>query len=378
MHLTKLALVHIEDVRSSCGMGGPPLGTQLLKPHLLRGQRPAGLQRLVQSHVALDDFGGQLKCLRKQMLQLSSRLPYLPGDLVVVSHTAIYIAVLSALQATSARAYALRGWRYARDQTSPRLMELQREQGQDVTTDIFPIFTVEIDLETKIFTPIEFCGTGFTIAPELILTCWHCVRVEQPPNRDYAAVFRVGEDDWNARKLTEVSQDVSGRDLAAARVEGLVPQLGLTISATAAASGTDVWTYGYPMTERRARPEGGIQFYLTGRWLEGYITRVFAFDQPEFGRSTSYELDMAAPSGLSGAPIVRRPGRDVFGVVYAETEAATIEAFTSVDPETGDRRPEVQRVISFAVAHDTGSLTQLACGATGGVPLAEYLAGRTC
>lgn len=254
-------------------------------------------------------------------------------------------------------------------------METPREPALDIQTDVCPLFIVEVNESTREFKALDACGTGFLIAPELLVTCWHCVRAELDARRHYAITVRVTQDEWTARLLTNVSQDVAGRDLATARVEGAMPCAGLQLATAGAAFGADAWTFGYPLVERRQSPEsGGPQFWVRGRYLEGYVTRHFTFEQPGFGLTPSYELDMKAPAGLSGAPLVRRPGREVLGVVYSETDVASIEAFASVDPETGERSPEVQRIVSFAVAHDTENLLALRGEATGGLELAEYVA----
>jgi hypothetical protein len=86
----------------------------------------------------------------------------------------------------------------------------------------------------------------------------------------------------------------------------------------------------------------------------------------------SYELDMPAPEGLSGSPLLS--GDDmVIGVVYGNNEVATIDQFSSIDPTTGERQPEIQRVVSFALAYHTDALSNLTGKATHGVALKEYL-----
>ncbi len=107
--------------------------------------------------------------------------------------------------------------------------------------------------------------------------------------------------------------------------------------------------------------------------MESYVMRTFSNDWPEFGRVASYELDMPALSGMSGAPIIRVGSREVIGVLYGRNDAETIEEFSSRDPETGARTPEVVRMTSFAVAHFTDTLRELRGQATQNLPLAEYL-----
>lgn len=83
---------------------------------------------------------------------------------------------------------------------------------------------------------------------------------------------------------------------------------------------------------------------------------------------------MPAPEGLSGAPLMTLAG-EVLGVVYGTVETASIAEWASVDEE-GKRTPEVQRIVSFAVAHHTDSLLSLSGAATSGRTLREYLSSQ--
>ena len=138
-----------------------------------------------------------------------------------------------------------------------------------------------------------------------------------------------------------------------------------------------MWSFGYPFTSlTEEKPEIGRQALMQARWLKGYIMRRFYYETPSNELIFSYELDMPAPRGLSGAPVVRihrvKGAREVIGVVHGNNEVATIAELESVD-EYGNRRPEVQRITSFALAHHTDSLRNLTGKATRERPLAEFL-----
>jgi hypothetical protein len=87
----------------------------------------------------------------------------------------------------------------------------------------------------------------------------------------------------------------------------------------------------------------------------------------------SYELDMPAPEGLSGAPVVLHGTKAVVGVVYGHNDVALVEEHATVDDETGARSPEVLRIVSFGLAHHTHTLHELRGKATGGRPLKELV-----
>jgi hypothetical protein len=82
---------------------------------------------------------------------------------------------------------------------------------------------------------------------------------------------------------------------------------------------------------------------------------------------------MITHEGLSGAPLVRRPGLEVLGVILGRYEVGAIEELAIIDPKTAERRPEVQRVVSFALTHFTSTLCELRTPATDGERLADYL-----
>lgn len=86
---------------------------------------------------------------------------------------------------------------------------------------------------------------------------------------------------------------------------------------------------------------------------------------------------MPAPAGLSGAPLMLDPGNQVIGVIYGENDVGTIEELATIDPETQERKPEVVRVVSFALAHFTSTLHALRGPATEDKPLVEYLAAHS-
>jgi hypothetical protein len=158
--------------------------------------------------------------------------------------------------------------------------------------------------------------------------------------------------------------------LATART-AFEPEMGLTIGENPVPSyGTDIWSFGYPLIDVQAHPEmpKRKRFLLDGRYMQSYW--------PGFGPIPSYELDMPALAGMSGAPIIRRGSTEVIGVLYGRIDAETIEEFGSRDPVTEERlTPEVVRIVYFAAAHFTTTLRTLRDKVTDGQPLSDYLLG---
>jgi hypothetical protein len=133
----------------------------------------------------------------------------------------------------------------------------------------------------------------------------------------------------------------------------VMPPFGFSLATEPAPTGTEVWTYGFPRPQAPTERSG--HWLPEGRFLQGSISRRFSSGKE---RVASYELDLRAPEGFSGAPVVAIRSRRVIGVLYAAWEVAL---------------PEVQRSESFALAHDTPTLRELAGAATAGRPLSKLV-----
>lgn len=238
-----------------------------------------------------------------------------------------------------------------------------------ISRDILPIFIFN---EKDTANPVAFQGSGFLVAPQLLVTCWHCVNARLESGAKYGVAIKDDAGDYRAVFLDNVEQDYNGNDLATANVD-LKPSLALRLARKDVPYGTYVFTFGYPLTRERKFGNGNIEFELEGRYLEGYVMRAFHFDYPGYGRTNSYELSIPTFPGLSGAPVIRVGSTEVIGVVYYSHEVATVDQYVSIDPTTGKRQPEVQRIIDFGLAHFTDTLQKLRGKATNGLPLADHL-----
>jgi hypothetical protein len=255
-------------------------------------------------------------------------------------------------------------------------VDLPVEGGIDTRMDILPIFYCrEVTGSDPVI--LAFAGTGFRFGSELVVTCWHCVKTDAD-GHGYAAAFAGDDREYVLNPLLDLTRDANGADLASGRLFEPQPnKWPLRLTSQNVAGGADVCTFGYPLTEERLT-DSGRAFTLHGRYLEGYVTRSFWYEHPTEGRVPTYEVDMPAPEGLSGAPLLSREGGvrpEVLGVIYGRIEASLIDEFASIDPDTGERRPEVQRLVSFLAAHYSDTLAGLTGPATADQPLATYLAG---
>ena len=212
-------------------------------------------------------------------------------------------------------------------------------------------------------------GTGFVPADQVLVTCWHCVRATKD-GVDFGLGLRPSASEGQARvekiaKLHDIAQDPRGLDLATARV-GLESSALYNLSPEKAVAGFDVWSAGFPMPRRTLLASGQHQTDLTPRHLQGYVVREFPnLDHPGYPTQPTYELDMLAPGGLSGAPLMVRSlapvGLRLVGVVYGSHDNFTV----AEEMETSDAgRLEVRRYVSFAWAHAWESVAGLVGPAT--------------
>lgn len=243
-------------------------------------------------------------------------------------------------------------------------MSLKRYAG----ASIVPIFSTD----ERTGKAVEFFGTGFVVSDGVFVTCWHCVRDELAPGQVYRAYFQDEHGKYWGERLDQIAQDENGTDLASARIN-VASSMGWQLYSGRGIR-LKVSAFGYPYTTKRSIDGHDLAFELQARYLRGYVTRDFYYDQAGFGRTRSYEIDMPAPAGLSGAPLYTIQGNLLAGVVYGVSEVSMIEEFSYVDPDTGERTPELQRFTSFALAHHVDSLSNLKGPATKGHPLNEILA----
>lgn len=222
-------------------------------------------------------------------------------------------------------------------------------------------------------TDIWPAGTAFVPLPGVVVTCWHCVR---NADRSYAVLWPSVEGrPERIVPLADITPDPHGRDLAMGRAR-LRPRFPFTFAATEPQGFAEVLTVGFPLPDRTRDPAGRIVVETTARTLRGYVVRLFDNQRHVgFGQQPSYELDMPAPGGLSGAPLLVQGNGAItcVGVVYGSADTYTLAEESHIDPATGTASLEVRRHVSFALAHRLDSLRELAGEATDGRSLGELI-----
>jgi V8-like Glu-specific endopeptidase len=218
-------------------------------------------------------------------------------------------------------------------------------------------------------------GTGFLIGGHLLVTCWHCVKAVPAEGYAYgvARQFPIPELVKMGGYWMEGIGRVGRSDLAIAKVPYL-PSSNIQLRTTPARMGDEVWTFGYPLTSVRVDEKQRRYFLAHPRLFRGHILRSFVYDHPFDGATPSYELSFSAPEGLSGAPLFLAGTLDVIGVIYGTNDAIAIEERAQVDPQTGARTPETQRIVSFGLAHHTSTLLSAIAAPTDGRTLLDMRA----
>jgi hypothetical protein len=212
------------------------------------------------------------------------------------------------------------------------------------------------------YEPVAAVGSGFTFGEGTFVTCWHCVSVPLRDDEVYGAAMRSGGIESQAYdevyELVDLEQVATGNDLALARVNFSVDPV-LTLADDPAAWGEDVVSCGYPLPLNTHDPDTrAVKIDVNAALLRGYVTRLRMDDRAGRKPVRAYELDMRAPSGVSGSPLFRPQPFEVVGVVYGQHEVSD-----------GDRP-----VVTFAYAHHLSTLRGVRAAATENRRLAEYLA----
>ena len=242
---------------------------------------------------------------------------------------------------------------------------------------VVPIFEIPREFEGGGDVEVlDFRGTGFRLGNDLLVTCWHCVE-GVPEDRQLAVGYQLGETDENRiTSIENLARDPNSSDLALGNVyiddgvDHAVPSL-LELSPDANPTSWLVWPYGYPHTiPELDEGTGRRMFPIALRLLRGSITMRVTRNTP-YGRTPSFEVDMLAPEGISGAPLIQSSTNRVIGVIYGTFTTQLAER--DIDPRTGEYQPATPRYVTFAGAHRTPSLAELCGPATQGLPLLDYL-----
>ncbi len=184
---------------------------------------------------------------------------------------------------------------------------------------------------------MRVAGTGFLAAENLLLTAWHCVCTKLDDDHVYAVArySALGDGPEEIAVLSSISQKRGGSDIATAKVDfEPIHRLPLTENIEFP-RGTQVWVLGYPFEDVKRSDHGQMDITLHPRYLQGYVMHQFDFHwehgRLDFGTDATLELDLPAPKGVSGSPLLRFDSREIIRMVFGEREA-----YTLLDEESDD------------------------------------------
>jgi len=199
-------------------------------------------------------------------------------------------------------------------------------------------------------------GSGFLIRSGIFVTCRHCLP-DLPDGQRLAVCRKNASGGYDALPLSMIEADSRGHDLATARVQ-LEADEEWPLYQGVMVAGMGCWSFGYPLPE--IRPETGqpTTFVLAPRFVRGYVMRRFMGANIGGTAFPCGEVDMTAPPGLSGAPIVFDGSDQILGVYFRRH---TIKV--------ADEEPAP--LYTFALAYDNEILAGLRGSATGGKTLGE-------
>ena len=132
--------------------------------------------------------------------------------------------------------------------------------------------------------PSSVTGTGFIVAPSVLVTCWHCVSSDLPAGQRYGVARKFPLGGMHGTYLEDISQDPSGIDMATARVSHS-PSLGFSLADRPLAMGEDAWTFGYPMTDVLPLGSGGSFFISNPDYLKAMSCGVHVLASPSYRNS---------------------------------------------------------------------------------------------
>jgi len=220
----------------------------------------------------------------------------------------------------------------------------------------FRVILPVVAVDDAVTTSLGVYGSGFLVRSGVFVTCGHCLPT-LPEGQRLAVCKKNATGGYDPFPLSMVEADPRGHDLATARVD-LAADEEWPLYQGIMVPGMRCWSFGYPLPEVRSEPGQPPTYVLAPRFVRGSVMR--RFDGAIVGgkKCPCAELDMTAPPGLSGAPIVFEGSDHILGVYFRRNT-------TKVPKE--DPAP----LYHFALAYDNQILSGLKGAATGGKTLGE-------
>jgi hypothetical protein len=222
----------------------------------------------------------------------------------------------------------------------------------NILRNILPV----VITESNTLRPVSFRGTGFLIAPNILITCWQCVRDALHEKQRYSIMLEEGSG-YSIHNLSNIKQHSGGLDLAIAQID-LAYDQGLRICAREALPGDEVIAYGYSPGEG-VFTGGQISISrLNPRLMHGHITRSFYYSCPGFVRTYTYELNMPMPNGIYGTPLIKPATNEVVGVIYGVLDIPKAGRPQGIANGIRSSVSREEQMMTLGLAHHTDNLQE--------------------
>ena len=148
-------------------------------------------------------------------------------------------------------------------------------------------------------------GTGFTIAPGIIVTAAHIIHNAAVPEHSTHSTFaaiRAPDIGQSFESITLISEDLQ-RDVALFRITNPRSAEYLNLESTRVPIGTLCGSQGFPFAHFEPNQQGQSIFIATERFQGSHISSYISIGDPT-GRSMNfYETDSLMYPGSSGCPV---------------------------------------------------------------------------
>ena len=224
----------------------------------------------------------------------------------------------------------------------------------EISRSILPIVTVTESHEIK---AVSYCGTGFIIAPNTLVTSWSLVCENLIDEQKYAVLVKT-DSGYTTHFLTDIEQHPDGLDLAIAKVDTGANHF-LRVYDKEALPGDELITYGYSPSPGINNSKKIAPSSLSLRFLHGSITRAFYYSEPGFIRTYAYEIDIPMLFGFYGAPLILPNSNQVVGVIFGAIDISKAEELSRDRRVIMNMFDKEKPKITLGLAHHTDSLRSL-------------------
>jgi hypothetical protein len=224
----------------------------------------------------------------------------------------------------------------------------------EILRSILPIVTVTESYEMK---TVSYCGTGFMIAPNTLVTCWSSVCNTHGDENKYAVLVKTGSG-YSIHFLVDIEQHPDGLDLAVSKIDTGTSHY-LRLYDKEILPGDTLVAYGYsPSLEQNMSGKISPSSFSL-RFLHGSITRLFYYSKPGVVQAYTYEIDIPMIYGIYGAPLILPNTDEVVGIIFGAIDMPIAGGLARDEGVIGNISDKENQRITLGLAYHTDSLRSL-------------------